>query len=103
MIARIRPLFVLAAVALLDCKAAEAPPARSADGPGASDQSAPEPPTAGAAPSGKRAPCTFGQDQTCNDDPKVSALWGRCTELGVCECQSGFALSPTSKRCAPEQ
>lgn len=85
-ISRTAPVLVLAALALLDCKAGEAPPARAAD----------------TAPSGKRAPCTFGQDQTCNDDPKVSALWGRCTELGVCECQNGFELSPTSKRCTPQ-
>jgi hypothetical protein len=49
---------------------------------------------------GKRAPCTLGADQTCNEDPSVSALWGRCTELGVCECQAGFALSPRG-RCQP--
>ncbi len=51
-------------------------------------------------PAGKRAPCTLGADQTCNEDPSVSALWGRCTELGVCECQEGFALSPRG-RCQP--
>jgi hypothetical protein len=55
-----------------------------------------------AAPSGKRAPCTLGADQTCNADPAVSALWGRCTELGVCECQDGFELNP-SGRCQPGQ
>src|SRR5262245_49967546 len=51
------------------------------------------------APSGKRAPCTLGQDQTCNDDPAVSSLWGHCTELGVCECKPGFELSPRTARC----
>ena len=52
------------------------------------------PETPAEAPSGKRAPCTFGADQTCNADPRVSALWGRCTELGVCECREGFRLNP---------
>ena len=47
------------------------------------------------APSGKRAPCTFGADQTCNEDPRVSAIWGRCTEQGTCECNAGFELAPS--------
>ena len=53
------------------------------------------------APRGKSAPCILGQDQTCNDDPKVSALWGHCTELGVCECHPGFERSPRTSRCQP--
>jgi hypothetical protein len=57
----------------------------------------------GAAPqgAGKRAPCTFGADQSCNEDPSVSSLWGRCTEYGVCECHPGFELSPESALCRP--
>jgi hypothetical protein len=51
-------------------------------------------------PSGKRPPCKLGEDQACNDDPKVSALWGRCTEAGTCECNEGFQLTPWG-RCAP--
>jgi hypothetical protein len=51
---------------------------------------------------GKRAPCTLGQDQTCNADPKVSALWGTCLETGVCECHAGFELNPMGT-CAPVQ
>jgi hypothetical protein len=58
-----------------------------------------EPPAA----HGKRAPCKLGADQLCNDDPSVSALWGRCTELGVCECNPGFERSPTSDLCRPVQ
>ena len=50
-------------------------------------------------PRGKRAPCTT--DQSCNDDPAVSALWGHCTQLGVCECKEGFEKSPTSDLCRP--
>jgi hypothetical protein len=53
------------------------------------------------APSGKRAACTLGADQSCNEDPRVSALWGRCTELGVCECKAGFERSPTTDLCRP--
>jgi hypothetical protein len=68
-----------------------APPAR-----GAGDSEAP-----GAAPHGKRAPCS--SDQSCNEDPAVSALWGRCTEMGICECNPGFERSPTSDLCRPAQ
>jgi hypothetical protein len=52
-----------------------------------------------ATPHGKRAPCS--SDQACNDDPSVSALWGRCTELGVCECNEGFERNPTTDLCRP--
>src|SRR6478609_11901070 len=46
-----------------------------------------------APPRGKRAPCT--NDQSCNRDPSVSALWGHCVkETGVCECNTGFELEP---------
>jgi len=45
-------------------------------------------------PTAKRTPCTLGADQTCNEDPKVSALWGKCTEQGVCVCNPGFELGP---------
>ncbi len=71
--------------------------------------SAPDPTAPGPAapneekPHGKRAPCTLGADQSCNDDPSVSALWGRCTELGVCECNAGFERSPTSDLCRPAE
>jgi hypothetical protein len=54
----------------------------------------PEPGAPAPAPAGKRAPCTLGQDQTCNADPSVSALWGRCLPTGTCECKPGFELSP---------
>jgi hypothetical protein len=69
-----------------------APPA----GGGAGDSEAPV-----AAPHGKRAPCS--SDQSCNEDPAVSALWGRCTEMGICECNPGFERSPTSDLCRPAQ
>ncbi len=69
--------------------------------PGAAPEA--EPGAASGAPRGKRAPCTLGADQSCNEDPKVSALWGHCTELGVCECKPGFERSPTSDLCRPVQ
>jgi len=63
---------------------AETPP------PAASDSAAPAVPPP---PRGKRAPCT--NDQSCNRDPSVSALWGHCVkETGVCECNTGFELEP---------
>jgi hypothetical protein len=51
----------------------------------------------GAAP----PPCTVGADQTCNDDPAISSLWGRCTERRVCECKEGLELNPATGRCRP--
>lgn len=44
--------------------------------------------------------CEPGLDQTCNDDPAVSALWGTCTAAGTCACRSGFVVRP-SGRCGP--
>ncbi len=52
-------------------------------------------PPAEAAPAGKRPPCT--NDQSCNADERVSALWGKCTALGVCECKPGFELNPLGR------
>ena len=51
--------------------------------------------TPSAPPAGKRAPCA--NDQSCNDDESVSALWGKCTPLGVCECKPGFELNPRGR------
>lgn len=47
------------------------------------------------APAGKRAACA--SDQSCNDDESVSALWGKCTALGTCECVAGFELNPRGR------
>jgi hypothetical protein len=52
-------------------------------------------------PSSKRQACTFGADQTCNEDKSVSTLWGYCTSRGVCECNHGFEVSPTTHLCRP--
>lgn len=48
-------------------------------------------------------PCTVGADQTCNDDPTVSSLWGRCTVSRVCECNEGLELNPATGRCRRAQ
>lgn len=98
-----------AAYALLAlCLTSLAPSACSAPGAGAPAENPAEAPASEApgeapagdpAPSGKRAPCQT--DQACNDDERVSALWGRCTELGVCECNEGFERSPITDRCRP--
>lgn len=61
--------------------------------PGAASSPTPPPP-ADAAPAGKRAPCTFGADQTCNADPTVSSIHGRCTEAGTCVCKPPAVLAP---------
>jgi hypothetical protein len=43
----------------------------------------------------KQAPpakvCTFGADQTCNDNPAISSLHGVCQKDGSCLCHPGFA------------
>jgi hypothetical protein len=41
--------------------------------------------------------CTFGKDQTCNEDPTVSSLRGTCLADGTCKCSS--STSPYTGRC----
>ena len=55
----------------------------------------PAPPSSAQPPSAKRSPCN--SDQSCNDDDKISALWGKCTALGTCECSPGFELNPRGR------
>jgi hypothetical protein len=43
--------------------------------------------------------CTVGQDWTCNDDPAMQALAGTCLSGGVCKCNSGFVINPSTGRC----
>jgi hypothetical protein len=43
--------------------------------------------------------CTLGADQTCNDNPAISSLRGRCTSAGTCVCNAGGALNPATGRC----
>jgi hypothetical protein len=45
------------------------------------------------------AVCTPGMDQTCNDNPIVSSIWGQCTAEGVCVCNAGFVVNPATGRC----
>ena len=82
----------------LSLSACSAPAASTRAAENASEAPA-ESPEASPPPRGKRAPCQT--DQACNDDQSVSALWGRCTELGVCECNEGFERSPISDLCRP--
>lgn len=44
--------------------------------------------------------CTFGQDQTCNDDPILSALAGSCGAGNACKCNPGYGLNLTTGKCA---
>jgi len=107
-----RPTLVLSFLSLISagCSSATVQPesaAASESATPASENAETAAPSETGAPSeaahGKRAPCTLGADQSCNEDPKVSALWGHCTELGVCECKVGFERSPTSDLCRPVQ
>jgi hypothetical protein len=77
----------------------DTPPAGGASEEPGERESEPSQPVA--APHGKRAPCS--SDQSCNENPAVSALWGRCTDMGICECNPGFERSPTSDLCRPAQ
>lgn len=43
--------------------------------------------------------CTFGMDQTCNDDPIISSLHGKCNEDGSCTCYEGFEKNDQTGRC----
>jgi len=90
----LRSVFLVAASILTGC----GPPVPQPSEPANTS----EPPPSANAPSGKRVPCTFGADQACNEDPRVSSLWGRCTQLGTCECNPGFELGP-SGYCRPPQ
>jgi len=39
------------------------------------------------------------QNSDCNEDPRVSTLWGQCFQ-GVCVCHSGYSVQPDGK-CGP--
>jgi hypothetical protein len=48
--------------------------------------------------------CTVGQDQTCNDDPAISALYGHCVASQgpfstTCSCSTGHAVSAQTGKC----
>jgi len=50
-------------------------------------------------------PCTPGADQTCNDNPVMSALAGMCVArempagTSYCTCADGFSINPRTWRC----
>jgi hypothetical protein len=43
--------------------------------------------------------CTPGQDQTCNDNPMMSALAGHCETDQTCSCKSSYVLNPNTYKC----
>jgi len=43
--------------------------------------------------------CTPGADQTCNDDPTISAFEGTCVPQGWCVCHDGFSINRKTNRC----
>ncbi len=49
----------------------------------------------------KEPSCTFGKDQTCNDDALMSSLQGHCEADGTCTCRVGYAVNPSTGRCRP--
>jgi hypothetical protein len=53
----------------------------------------------GGADRGTTGVCTPGQDQTCNENPALSSLRGKCQPDGTCVCASG-APNPSTGRCA---
>jgi hypothetical protein len=55
--------------------------------------------TSGTGGTGGSATCTFGADQTCNDNPILSSIRGHCTDAGVCECDGNAGTNPDSGRC----
>lgn len=77
---------LLAALAMVACKSEPEKPKR----PGF--QMAP---VTSAAP----AVCTFGADQTCNDDSLISSIHGTCNQDGTCSCHPGFSRSATTGKC----
>lgn len=85
-----RALLLAAAVAALaSCKKEEPPPPKK---PGFTF-------AAGSATAKPEQACTFGADQTCNDDPLISSVHGSCNQDGTCSCHPGFALNPQTGRC----
>jgi hypothetical protein len=44
--------------------------------------------------------CTYGMDQTCNDNPLSSSIHGYCQPDGTCICKAGFELNPATGKCS---
>jgi hypothetical protein len=43
--------------------------------------------------------CTFGADQSCNDNPALSSIHGHCTNAGTCTCTFDAGTNPATGRC----
>jgi len=43
--------------------------------------------------------CTYGMDQTCNLNPLISAIYGKCNEDGTCSCNPGHVKDPPTGQC----
>ena len=61
--------------------------------------SAGEPSAAGAGVPWPNAGCTFGQNQTCNENLAMSAYSGTCSSRGTCTCFRGFAVKLETGKC----
>jgi hypothetical protein len=57
-------------------------------------------PTADAPGDTSNGRCTPGQDSTCNDNPAISSIHGRCLPDGSCTCLAGFpAVNQATGKC----
>ncbi len=43
--------------------------------------------------------CTYGMDQTCNDNSFISSIHGYCQPDGTCICKDGYAKNPATGKC----
>jgi len=50
---------------------------------------------------GGQLPCTFGVDQSCNEDPLQQQVLGVCGLNGTCICTEGYYPSSFTGRCLP--
>jgi hypothetical protein len=74
----------------------DVPDAPAADG--ARDIAASDLPSADGA--AERGPvCTPGANQTCNDNPAISSIWGTCIDGDTCVCNTGYVVNPSTGRC----
>lgn len=54
----------------------------------------------GGATNGYPSPgCTYGADQTCNDDQTDSGIMGQCDQSGYCTCNSPYVINPATGKC----
>ena len=43
--------------------------------------------------------CSYGADQTCNEDLTIGTLHGMCRPDGTCICNPGFSKNPATGKC----